>query len=112
MCVENNEPIENKDTYIFDLTTTRYILDFDRNEPCDDIIDQGVATVSNSYSVDFVHDDIANVSRHEVALSEYQICAKVEVESYVSNNDFDVADPTLHGKVVHDEECESKLSQS
>ena len=63
MCVERNEPIANKDTYICDVRAVRYILDCDRNEQCNAIINQGLATSTNSYNADCVHDDDTCVPR-------------------------------------------------
>lgn len=100
VCVENNEPIENKDTYICDDTIARSISEFDRNEQCDDIIEEGIVTSVNSCNDDFVHDDVANVSRHQVSISESQFYVNEEAKIYVSNDDFNVADPTFRGEIV------------
>lgn len=110
MCVEKNESIANKDTYVHDVTTVRCISDFDSNEKCDDIIDQGLATVASSCNADYINDDVSNVSRHEVATSRSQTCSSDEVESYVSSHEFDMGDLTCHGEITQDEECESHLS--
>lgn len=112
VCVEKNESIANEDTYVCDVTAVRSFSYFDKNEKFDDIINQGLAIVENSYSVDCVHDDVANVSKHEVVISGSQSCTNEEVESYVSNDEFDVADPTFHGEITQDEECNVHLSQS
>lgn len=82
MCVEKNEPIANKDTYIHDVTLERYIFEFDRDQP----------TTVNSYNVDSVHDDIANVSKYEASMSEPQSCGSKEVESFVYDDEFNISD--------------------
>ena len=67
MCVEKNESIANEDTYVHDVTIVRCISDFDSNEQGEDIIDQGLAIVVSSCNANYVHDDVVNVSRHEVS---------------------------------------------
>lgn len=61
----------------------------------------------SSCSVDYVHDDVANFFVHEVDASISQSYENEEVESYVSNDHFDVSDPTFHEKVIQDDECKS-----
>ena len=103
MCVEKNEAIENKDTYICDVTIVGYASEFDR-------YDQEMATTSNSYNVAYAHDQVADVFRHEDVTNESQTCAHQEAGSCVYNDESNMINATFHKRVTQDEEYESRQS--
>ena len=75
-------------------------------------MNNGLATTVSSFHVDYVYDDVTNVSRHGVAASRSQYCASEEFEDYVSNDEFKVVDLIFQGEVTYEEESDSHLSQS
>lgn len=112
ICVEKNDLIENKDTYICDVTTERSISKFERNEQRETIRDQGVATVAHSYNVDCVHDDVADVSIHKVTTFESKFEEQNAESNHKNENDEDGDDEMssceldVTGENESNDECE------
>ena len=59
------------------------------------VVDQGLDIAVSSCSANYVRDDITNVSRSEVVASLSQSYASEESKSYVSDDEFEGADPTF-----------------
>lgn len=59
-----------------------------------------------------MYDDAINALKSEVDVPRSQSCTSENTESYLSDHELDVADPTCHGEITQDEECESHVSQS
>lgn len=112
VCVEKNEFIANRDTYVHDATVVRNILDFDNVQHYIDFMDQGLVTIVSSSHDNQMYNDVTNASKFKVSTPRYQSYASEEAQSYLSDHELDVSDPTCHEKITQDEECELHLSQS
>lgn len=111
VCIEKIDSTSIDETHIHDATIVKIISYCDKNELCDDALRCDLAT-AEKFCDDYVHDDIPNIFRHEVVAYASQSWVSVEAKSYVSNDENEVFDLTLHEEVTYEKDIYSHISES